>query len=32
MNEIQNLKISRYLNEELGRILKQYILAYTSKT
>ncbi|HZX21705.1 MAG TPA: DNA repair protein RecO, partial [Clostridia bacterium] len=31
MEEIKNLKISRYLNDELGKILKQYILAYTNK-
>lgn len=31
MEEIKNLKISRYLNDELGKILKQYILVYTNK-
>lgn len=31
MEEIRNLKISKYLNEELGKILKQYILTYTNK-
>lgn len=31
MSEIKNLKISSYLNDELRKILKQYILTYTNR-
>ncbi len=31
MEEVKDLKISRHLNIELGRILRQYILTYTNK-
>lgn len=31
MEEIKNLKISRYLNNELKNVLKRYILTYTNR-
>lgn len=31
MEEIKKLKVSRYLNDELRNVLRQYILAYTNR-